>query len=65
MSTDELYVLRKYVLAPNALAAIRLDRKTPVAEVVLLEEKTTTDSEAGKTSDAVGFQVVEVPDYED
>lgn len=61
--SDELYILRKYVMAPNALAAIRLDRKTPVSEVVLVEEKSAEDIPA--PVDAVGFRTVEPFEDED
>jgi hypothetical protein len=54
MAEPELYLIRKYVLASSALEAIKLDRKTPVAEVTLVDEKTSES----KMADAVGFNVV-------
>lgn len=47
------FILRKYVDAENAIAALKMDKKTPVHDVYLKEGEEPKRSEAKK--DLIGF----------
>lgn len=54
------YVLKKFVKANDAAEALRMDRKTPVSEVFLVDNRPSDKS----STSATGFQVVTPDDNE-
>jgi hypothetical protein len=55
MKKDKLFVIKKYVMAPNAKAALRKERKTEVDDIWIDDDwrKNSKDNLAA----AIGFQI--------
>ena len=59
MSRDKRFIIRKYVMAPTAQAAIEREHAQPVDEVYL----DTPPESSRPVADAVGFHQAQDPDW--